>query len=82
MYMAAGWHKTGLWHVRTILTFQTLRELCGDRVIYVHLGEGGLHLHLHLHLHNCIYKFKIRQMTEGYKTSHNNIIIHTENIII
>jgi hypothetical protein len=40
------------------------------------------YFHLHLYLHIRIYKSKIYQMTEGYKTCHNNIIIHTENIII
>jgi len=29
-----------------------------------------------LHLHNSIYKSRIRQMTEGYKTCHNTFTIH------
>ena len=40
------------------------------------------YFNLHLYLHIRIYKSKIYQMTEGYKTCHNNITIHTENIII
>jgi len=35
----------------------------------------------HVHLHSSIYESKIHQMTEGYKTCHNNITVHTENMM-